>query len=204
MASIVARLRALPSPTLDGRHTLEQVLAARRSVREYGPGMLTYAELGQLLWAAQGITGPAGLRAAPSAGALYPLELFVVAGEVSDLEPGVYRYQPAPHALAVGAARDRRAPLAAAALGQEWVARAAAVIVVAATYARTNGKYGERGRRYVHMEVGQASQNICLQARALGLGAVVVGAFDDRDVARVVGLPARTEPLALLPVGRLA
>jgi SagB-type dehydrogenase family enzyme len=194
----------LPAATLKGGHSLEHVLARRRSVREFGPGRLTRHEVGQLLWAAQGITAPAGLRTAPSAGALFPLELHVVAGDVGDLEPGIYHYQPAAHALALGAAGDHRADLSAAALGQECVASAPAVIVVTAIYARTTGTYGERGRRYVHMEVGHVAQNLCLQATALGLGTVVVGAFDDRAIHRAARLPARQEPLMLLPVGRLA
>jgi SagB-type dehydrogenase family enzyme len=202
MASI--RLKDLPAATLGGGHSLERVLAARRSVREFGRTKLTRRELAQLLWAAQGITDPAGLRTAPSAGGLYPLELYVVAGDVSDLEPGVYHYQPVAHALALGAPGDHRADLGAAALGQECVARAPAIIAVTAVYARTTGKYGERGRRYVHMEVGHAAQNLCLQATALGLGAVVIGAFDDREVKRAAALPPRQEPLALLPVGRPA
>jgi SagB-type dehydrogenase family enzyme len=202
MASI--QIEELPAATLTSAHSLEHVLAARRSVREYGSAMLTRRDLAQVLWAAQGITDPAGLRTAPSAGGLYPLELWVVAGDVSDLEPGVYHYQPGPHTLALSAAGERRADLAAAALGQECVARAPATIVVAGVYARTTGKYGERGRRYVHMEVGHAAQNVCLQATALGLGAVVVGAFDDREVKRVVGLPLRQEPLVLLAMGHPA
>jgi SagB-type dehydrogenase family enzyme len=202
MESIV-NLRELPAPTLKGTHSLEHALAARRSVRDYGPARLTRHELGQVLWAAQGITERAGLRTAPSAGGLYPLELYVVAG-VCDLEPGIYHYRPDPHALALNATGDHRADLAAAALGQECVAHAPAIIVVAAVYARTTGTYGDRGRRYVEMEAGHAAQNVCLQATALGLGAVVVGAFDDHEVKRVARLPRREEPLALVPVGHPA
>jgi SagB-type dehydrogenase family enzyme len=190
--------------TLNDAHSLEHALAARRSVRDYVPARLARRELAQLLWAAQGITDPAGLRTAPSAGALYPLEFYIVAGDVTDVEPGVYHYEPRPHTLAPCGTGDRRADLGAAALGQECVALAPAIIVIAADYARTTGKYGERGRRYVHMETGHAAQNLCLQATALGLGTVVVGAFDDRAVRRVVGLPPRQDPLALLPVGRPA
>jgi SagB-type dehydrogenase family enzyme len=204
MASIVNQLRELPAPILKAAHSLEHALAARRSVREYGPAKLTRRELGQLLWAAQGITERMGLRTAPSAGALYPLELYVVAGDVSDVEAGVYHYEPGDHALALRAAGDCRAVLATAALGQECVGRAPAIIIVAAVYARTTGKYGDRGRRYVHMEAGHAAQNVCLQAAALGLAGVVVGAFDDREVKRVAGLPPREEPLALFPVGHPA
>ncbi len=192
----------LPEPRRSGSWSVEGALGERRSVREYAPTPLTRAELGQLLWAAQGITGPDGGRPAPSAGALYPLEVYVAAGAVEDLPSGVYRYEPRRHALALVAEGDRRAGLAAAALGQECVEEGAAVIALAAVYRRTTGKYGERGTRYVHMEVGHAAQNVYLQAVALGLGTVVVGAFDDRDVKRVLGMGAREEPLCLMPVGR--
>jgi SagB-type dehydrogenase family enzyme len=204
MASTVNQLWDLPAPTVSGPHSLERSLAERRSVREYGSVMLTRSQLGQLLWAAQGITERTGLRTAPSAGALYPLELYVVAGDVVDLPPGVYHYQVGSHALALGAAGDRRADVGAAALGQEWVGLAPAIIVIAAVYGRTTANYGERGRRYVHMEVGHAAQNVCLQATALGLASVVIGAFSDRDIKRLSGRPPREEPLALLPVGRPA
>lgn len=201
MASI--QLESVPATTVKATHAIERALEARRSVREYAAAPLARPELAQLLWAAQGMTDPAGLRTAPSAGALYPLEMYVAAGDVSDLEPGVYHYAPRFHTLALVLTGDRRAGLAAAALGQECVALAPAVAVVAADYARTTDKYGERGRRYVHIEAGHAAQNLCLQAAALGLGTVVVGAFDDRAVARVAGLSPHHEPLLLLPVGRL-
>jgi SagB-type dehydrogenase family enzyme len=204
MASTVKELLKLPAPTLSGPHSLERSFAERRSVREYGPVMLTPAQLGQVLWAAQGVTERTGLRTAPSAGGLYPLELYVVAGEVAGFQPGIYHYRVGRHLLALFAAGDRRADLASATLGQEWVALAPAVIVIAAAYGRTTAKYGDRGRRYVHMEVGHAAQNACLQATALGLGCAVVGVFDDRDVKRLIGLPPREEALALLPVGRPA
>lgn len=192
----------LPQPRRSGPWSVEGALAERRSVREYTGEPLTRAELAQLLWAAQGITSAEGLRTAPSAGALYPLEVYVAVGAVDDLPSGIYRYEPARHALELVASGDRRAELAAAALGQECVQDGAAVLALAAVYRRTTGKYGERGIRYVHMEVGHAAQNVCLQAVALGLGTVVVGAFDDRDVKRILNMGAREEPLCLMPVGR--
>jgi SagB-type dehydrogenase family enzyme len=204
MASTVKQLCRLPAPTLSGAHSLERSLAERRSVREYGPVMVASTKLGQLLWAAQGATETTGLRTAPSAGGLYPLELYVVAGEVADLQPGIYHYRVDGHALALAAAGDHRADLAAALPGQEWVTLAPVIIVIAAAYGRMTAKYGDRGHRYVHMEVGHAAQNVCLQATALGLGCVVVGAFDDHRVKRAIGLPPREEALALLPVGHPA
>jgi SagB-type dehydrogenase family enzyme len=193
---------ALPTPTIGGGRSLDWTLAARRSVREYRHAALAPRELGQLLWAAQGFTSGDGLRAAPSAGALYPLEVYAVIGAVDDIPGGIYRYAARRHTIAPVVSGDHRAALAAAALGQECVAEAAAVIALAAVPARTTQKYGARGLRYVHMEVGHASQNICLQAVALDLGCVVVGAFDDATVKKVLRLGANEEPMCLLPVGR--
>lgn len=192
----------LPAPRPEGGVSVEGALAGRRSVRSYSGEPLSLAEAAQLLWAAQGITGPDGKRAAPSAGALYPLEIYLAAGAVEGLAAGVYRYRPAHHDLVPVEPGDHRAELAAAAGGQRWVRSAAAVLVVAAVYERTAVKYGRRASRYVHMEVGAAAENVYLQAGALGLGTVAVGAFDDGAVARALGLPPEQEPLLLLPVGR--
>ncbi|MGD2075190.1 MAG: SagB/ThcOx family dehydrogenase [Gammaproteobacteria bacterium] len=192
----------LPTPTRAGEVSLEELLATRRSLREYPDAPLTLEELGQLLWAAQGFTHPRGLRTAPSAGALYPLELYVVAGDVQALGTGVYHYEPRDHQLVKIGAGDARSRLAAAALSQTWVREAPVVVVFAAIYERTTQKYGRRGRRYVHMEVGHAAQNLFLQAGALGLATVVVGAFEDMQVARLLQLPAEVQPLVLMPIGR--
>ncbi len=192
----------LPEPNLKGDMSLEEALLERRSVREYDPGALTLDQVSQLLWAAQGITGVGGGRTAPSAGALYPLEVLVVAGSVDGLSPGVYRYDPPTHELNQTRQGDSRAALAAVALDQEWVRQASISLVIAAVYERTTAKYGERGVRYVHMEAGHAAQNVCLQATALGLGAVTVGAFDDSRVKNAVGLAANEEPLYIIPLGR--
>ena len=193
----------LPRPTLSSEQSLESALKERRSVREYSHRPLTRSELAQLLWAAQGITGPDGLRTAPSAGALYPLEVSVVVGRVDGLPSGIYRYKAERHELVLVEEGDRRGELRAAALGQEYVEAGAAVIALAAVHARTTEKYGKRGIRYVHMEVGHAAQSVWLQATALGLGTVVVGAFDDAPVKRILGLARDEEPLCLMPVGRL-
>jgi len=191
----------LPAPALTGAMSLEAVLAARRSVRRYADGALSPAELGQLLWAAQGITGRRGLRTAPSAGATYPLEIQVAVGRVTDLAAGVYRYQPHEHELRPVAPGDVRAQLAEAALGQPWVAQAPVSLVIAAVMERTMRRYGARGRMYVHMEVGHAAQNVLLQAVALRMGSVAVGAFRDDEVARVMRLGADEVPKMILPVG---
>jgi len=195
----------LPNPRLKGSLSVEGALLGRRSVRDFEPHALTLDEVAQILWAAQGMTDShaLGRRTAPSAGALYPLEVFLLAGDVSDLAPGIYRYLPREHALRSLADGDRRTALAKAALGQDWIAEAACVLGLVAVYARTTGKYGERGERYVHMEAGHVGQNVYLQARALGLGTTMVGAFRDREVQQVLGLEAQEAPLALLPIGRL-
>lgn len=186
----------LPDPTLQGRMSLEETLAQRRSLRQFAGRSLSQAELGQLLWAAQGISSPEGLRTAPSAGARYPLEVYVV------LPEGVYHYQPQGHRLDLHLAGDQRAALHAVTLRQDAVLQAPAVLVIAAVYERTAERYGaERTPRYVHMEVGHAAQNVLLQAVALGLGAVPVGAFYDEDVQQVLALPDDQAPLYLIPVG---
>lgn len=192
----------LPEPRPSGEMSVEEALAARRSVRSYQDEALSLTELAQLLWAAQGITAHWGGRTAPSAGATYPLEVYAVVGEVTGLEAGVFHYRPDGHLFVRRTAGDLRGELASAALGQEWVREAPVSLVIAARYERTTGRYGERGVRYVHIEVGHAGQNIYLQAEALGLGTVIVGAFDDQDVKTLLGI--EEEPLAIMPVGRPA
>jgi SagB-type dehydrogenase family enzyme len=194
----------LPTPRNEGPISVEAAIEARRSTREFSGEPLSLAEVGQLLWATQGITSAQGARAAPSAGGTYPLELYLAAGRVTGLEPGVYRYLPAQHGLVLVAAGDVRALLAEAALDQTWVAESAVDVVIAAVYARTTERYGERGIRYVQLEAGHAAENLCLQATALGLGAVTVGAFSDEKLATGVQMPVDQEPLYVIPVGHPA
>jgi len=194
----------LPSPVIVGTMSVEEAIFRRRSRREYLDKPLDGFQLSQLLWASQGITEPrGGLRAAPSAGATYPLEIYAIVGEhcVKDLRAGIYRYNPKDHTIILVASGDFRAELSAAALNQQWVARAPVNIVVAAVYERTTRVYGSRGVRYVDMEVGHVGQNVYLIATAMGLGAVVVGAFDDEQVHRVLRLPKDQVPLYIIPVG---
>jgi SagB-type dehydrogenase family enzyme len=192
----------LPEPRPDGTISVESALRRRRSVREFGKGALTLAEISQLLWAAQGITGPEGQRTAPSAGALYPLEVFLVACDQDQSPAGVYRYRPQGHDLIPVVRGDQRAKLAGAALEQDRLKEAPVTIVIAAVYERTARKYKQRAERYLHMEVGHAAQNVHLQAVALDLGTVVVGAFDDAEVKRVLTLAVNEQPLCLMPVGK--
>jgi len=205
----------LPAPRLDGKCSVEKALATRRSVRAFKDESISIGALSQLVWAAQGMTlktdaptgwswgtWQGGKRTAPSAGALYPLELYVVAGKVDGLKPGVYKYKPQTHQLISIGRGDKREELATAALGQKWTAGAPCVFVVGAVYKRTEVKYGDRAPRYVHIEVGHAVENICLQAVALDLGTTMVGAFKDGDVKKVLGMSDDEEPLAIVPVGK--
>jgi SagB-type dehydrogenase family enzyme len=181
---------------------LEQCLAGRRSVRKLAGDPLPLTAVSQLLWAGQGITSRSGLRTAPSAGALYPLLLYAVAGRITELEAGIYRYIPGEHILEAVLAGDLLEDLCAAALGQGAIRRSALCLVLTAVYERTTGKYGRRGVQYVHLDAGHAAQNICLQATALGLGTVPIGAFDDDRVKSTLRLPAEEAPLYILPVGK--
>jgi len=193
---------SLPEPRYDGDVSVQQSLLQRRSTRSYTGEPITLQEVSQLLWAAQGITDARGFRTAPSAGALYPLEVYVVAGDVENLAPGVYKYEPCEHELSLIIDGDKRSELADAALAQSWVKEGALAIVFTAVYERTMVKYGERGVRYVHMEVGHAAQNLCLQATAMDLGVVTVGAFNDERVSELLNLPDNEKPLYIIPIGR--
>lgn len=193
---------SLPTPDLEGKTSLEETIHRRRSVRDYKADPLNLSKISQLLWAAQGVTDPSGKRTAPSAGALYPLEIYIVAGNVDGLAPGVYRYIPGEHALIGIIDHDPRSELYAAALKQVAVNDAPVVIVITAVYERTTGKYGDRGINYVHMEVGFAAQNIYLQAESLDLGTVFIGAFYDDQLKKALQLGDRVEPLGIMPVGK--
>jgi len=192
---------SLPRPRYQSQTSVEQALSRRRSVRDFRDRPLVLSELSQLLWAAQGITHRSGYRAAPSAGALYPLDVYVLAGNITGIEVGTYKYLPHEHSLLHHASGDKRMALRQAALDQPAVSSAAAVFVICAVYEKTTGTYGKRGNRYVHMEAGHAAQNVYLQAVALQLGTVVLGAFDDEQVKEVLTL-REEQPLYLMPVGK--
>ncbi|NIM96281.1 MAG: SagB/ThcOx family dehydrogenase [Anaerolineales bacterium] len=188
--------QTLPEPRLIGTMTLEETILDRRSVREFTEESISEFEVSQLLWAAQGITDMRGYRSAPSAGALYPLELYVV------LPEGVYHYDPFDHSLTKIRDGDLRKDLFEVSLRQDAILDAPMTMVITAVYARTEVKYGSsRTPRYVHLEAGHAAQNVLLQSVSLGLGAVPIGAFKDRQVQSVLGLPDDHEPLYLIPVG---
>ncbi|UCG83976.1 MAG: SagB/ThcOx family dehydrogenase [Dehalococcoidia bacterium] len=193
---------ALPPVWLESNVSLEEALVRRRSIRDYADEALPLAYVAQLLWAAQGINSEWGGRTAPSAGALYPLEVYLVTGNVLGLEPGTYRYDPKEHELLMIKEGEVRGELAQAALMQTFIQEAAVDIVISAVYERTTRKYGDRGVRYVHMEAGHAGQNVYLQAAALDLGTVTVGAFDDEWVKEIIGMADDEAPLYIIPVGK--
>ncbi len=194
----------LPPPKLKGKTSVEEAIGKRRSTRKYKTQPLTLDQLSQILWAAQGITGAGKLRAVPSAGATYPLEIFAILGNktVDDLMAGIYHYEVDLHSLVCHVQGDLRQELARAALEQVFIAEAPVNIVICAIYTRTSYTYGRRGERYVHMEVGHVGENIHLQAVALGLAAAEIGAFDDEEVRKVLKLEEQIKPLYIMPVGK--
>lgn len=192
----------LPPPEFKGSMSVEEAIRMRRSMRDFQDNPLSLEQVSQLLWAGQGIT-EGFKRAAPSAGATYPLTLYLVVGEegVEGLLSGVYEYVPKTHSLVLVKTGDFRQRVATACLGQTFIQEAPVNIVIAAEYERTTARYGERGKRYVHMEAGHVGENIYLQAVALSLGTVVVGAFLDVDLQQVLDLPEEQVPLYVMPVG---
>ena len=195
----------LPDPRFQSDHSIEEVIKNRRSVRSYSSEQVTLGELSQILWAAYGITkkipgGPSflrgGLRTAPSAGALYPLEIYVVAGDVKDLEDGIYLYDSENHKLKQLQIGDKRDELTSAGLDQMMLSRAPLSLVYSAIFKRTTKKYGERGReRYVMMDVGHSAENVYLQAGAIDLGTCAVGAFSDLQLKMLINMTQEEEPL---------
>ncbi len=194
--SAAAKEIPLSRPGLKGAVSVEEAIQKRRSVRSFQAKEIPPEALSQLLWACQGITEPSRkLRACPSAGALYPLEVYVVSRQ------GVFRYRPATHSLAPILEKDCRRDLASAAFGQRSVAEAPVVLVLTAVYGKVQQRYGDRGRRYVDMEAGHAAENVFLQAVALGLDSVAIGAFSESKVSGILHLSPKEEPVYLLPLG---
>ena len=196
------KIISLPPPKHAGEISVEEALYSRVSRRDYSGGSISLEKVAQILWATQGkgIDGVTGAsRIAPSAGATHPMEIYLIAGNVKGLEPGVYRYDYLEHTLALTLEGDWREDLALAALNQRFIASAPASIVLAAEYQRTTARYGERGIRYVHMEAGHITQNIYLQCEALKTGTVAVGAFRDEAVQKLLGIAE--SPLMIVPFG---
>lgn len=200
----------LPSPKTDGTISVERALAKRRSQRKFVDKAISAEDLSQVLWAAYGITQPmpdwpalrGGLRAAPSAGALYPFEIYVLVTKVNGIEAGVYKYISEEHKLVRTINKDLRSEFAAAALGQAHIKEAPVNILYSAIYSRMTGKYGNRGRdRYVCIDLGHSAQNIYMQAEALNLGTCAIGAFSDDKIAEILQLPEEEVPLYIMPLG---
>jgi SagB-type dehydrogenase family enzyme len=193
----------LPAPASQGMVSVEQALKNRRTIRRFANKALIQAQLSQLLWAGYGVTDSRGLRSAPSAGALYPLDIYAVVGDrqVSGLAAGVYHYLPEKQALELRKTGDWRRAVARASLQQAWMAEAPIMVVITGEYRRCQVRYGERGMRYTHMESGHVGQNLFLQAEALGLGAGIVGAFENTAIVKTLELPPTYDPLLIMPIG---
>jgi len=204
MAQEEKKMIILPKPKIKGAVSLEESIKKRRSRRSFLAKPLTLEQVSQLLWAAQGITDErAGFRASPSGGACYPLDLYLVVGKnsVEGLDAGVYHYIVSNHSLEIHLRGDKRRVLALASLGQMFIVRAPVSIVTTVEYSRITSRYGQRGVRYAHIEVGHVGENIYLQAEALGLGTVAVGAFSDGMVSKCLNLSKEHEPLYIMPDG---
>ena len=194
----------LPPPKTKGTVSVEQAIKQRRTVRAFMSQALDLNQLSQLLWAAHGITENKGFkRAAPSAGALYPMDVYVVVGQnsVVQIEAGVYHYEPKGHFLSLIAKSDLRDVIVRASLSQVWMAKAPISFIITAEYKRVTEKYGKRGVRYAMIEAGHMGQNLFLQAEALGFKAGIVGAFHDKELIEVMNIPPSYEPLFIMPIG---
>lgn len=200
----------LPSPRTTGTMSVEEALSLRRSHRSYTDESITSEDLSQILWAAYGVTKPTsnpnvpgGLRTAPSAGATYPLNIYVLIGKVKGIETGYYRYVPDGHKVIRISDKDLRQDLCSAAFNQEMIKKAPASLFFTATFSRATKRYGDRAiKRYVCMDLGHSAQNVYLQAEALHLGTCAIGAFDDAAVKKVMQVSDEEEALYIMPVGK--
>ena len=196
----------LPSPSYKGTVSVEEALKARRTHRSFQSRPLTLKQFSQILWGAYGVTDRkygSFLKTAPSAGALYPLDIYGVVGQdgVETLAAGIYHFRPENHTVELVKQGDLRAEVAGHALRQMWMAKAPLMLVITGEYNRSSMKYGPRGVTYTHIEAGHVGQNIFLQAEAIGLKAGIVGAFNNRSVITTMGLPPSHDPLLIMPVG---
>lgn len=215
----------LPVPSLDGNVSVEDAINKRRSFREFTDQPLSMADLSQCVWSAQGITGSDGKKVAPSAGAVYPVTLYVVIGVIDNLSAGLYRYEPNRHTLEAIRAGELRAQLRDAAFEEQpWIGQAASILVIAADISKASSTFqqqprpllparlyllhpwsrpaGQRGFRYIYMEVGAIAENVYLQGQTIGVGVVFIGGFDDQKVTDVLKLPSPYTPIGLVCLGR--
>ena len=203
----------LPKPNYDSNTSIEKALKKRRSIRNYSAESLSIEEISQIFWSAYGVTLHkdgmpdflrGGLKTAPSAGATYPLEIYIVASDVTDLPAGIYKYKPEGHKLIKISDEDKREELYEASFGQKWVKDAPASLVYSAVFSRTTDRYGQRGReRYVCMDLGHSAENVYLQCVSLKMGTVAIGAFDDLKLKLVINMTKEEEPLYIMPLGKL-
>lgn len=190
-----------PEPIKSGGAGIWSVLMQRRSRRNYTSENLSLAELSQLLWASQGVTAYAGryaLRTSPSAGALYPIETYVIANRIDDLEPGAYHYNVIEHSLELIKKGEFGADVAHSALDQTMLESASVVFIWTAVVARSKWKYGERAYRYIYMDAGHIGQNAYISAEAMGLGCCTVGAFFDDEIGSIIGIDNKDEIVVYL------
>jgi SagB-type dehydrogenase family enzyme len=199
----------LPKPSFTGKMSVETSMTKKKSVRHFAADPLTLEQLSQLLWAANGVLpvdaiSGATVKTLPSAGGIYPLEIFLLTGDksVKGLPAGVFHYNTMNNSLLMISSGDARMALAQAALSQIWMASAPVTIVIAGAFGKSTAKYGQRGIQYTFMESGAANQNLYLQAEAIGLRVGTVGAFDENAVSSAIRIPAGITPLLLVPVGK--
>jgi len=202
----IAGAISLPKPLYKGTVSVEEALKARRTTRSFSSRPLKLKQLSQILWGAYGVTARkygSLLKTAPSAGALYPLDIYCVVGKgsVDNLAPGVYHFNPEDHSASLLREGDQRAEVARHSLHQVWMARAPLMLIVTGEYERSTTKYGPRGVTYTHIEAGCVGQNIFLQAEAMGLKVGIVGAFNNSKITAITGLPSSHEPMLIMPVG---
>lgn len=191
----------LPSVKFDDSLTVSEAIENRRTIRSFKDKSVTLEQISYLLWAAQGVTSPQGLRAAPSAGALYPLEIYINVRKSDSLKPGLYKYNPISQSIFRTQDKELSEKISDAALHQDWMAEAPVMVIFTAIYRRTTGKYGERGVRYAIIEAGSSSENLFLQAQSIGLDCGIVGAFNDSEIKKLLDLGKDSQPLLLMPVG---
>lgn len=201
-APVAPELIALPKPSTRGNVSIEETLASRRSIRSYADRPLSLQVLSQILWSAQGISESSKkYRTAPSAGATFPLELYILIDKVDTLQPGIYQYQPLEHSIKLIHRGDFKTPIREKAARQGSISQAPFTLIFCADYDKIRPRYRERSERYVFMEIGHAAQNVHLQCEALNLGTVCIGAFDDEALPKVLKLPEANVPYYMMPVG---
>ena len=190
----------LKKPLFKSSVSVEEALKARRSVRDYSDKPLTLDEISQLLWAGQGITNERGFRTNPSAGAAFPMELYLASHNITGIAPGLYHYSPHKETLTLVKEGSLRDQITSTEMYQKCVRNSAAVIIISGDFKRMANRHGVRNFRFVNMEAGSIFQSIGLQAQTLNLGTVVVGAFKEYELKKILGI--KEDPLVIMPLGR--